>query len=495
MLQSKFCSFGRASPDPGFASLRLPASAFLLEYTMSIELDDQEARETVRTDLDRTLVVEAAAGTGKTTALVGRIIEVIREGRGELAGIVAVTFTEKASGELKLRLRTEIEKARRDAQGEARARLEKGLAQLEEAHIGTIHGFCSDLLKERPLQADVDPLFEVATDDQAERLYRKAFDRWLEEKLGDPPPGIRRLLRGPLMRDIGPVNRLYQAGRDLVDRRDFPTLWEIRPFAREPFINETVDRLLRLAEKAAKCRNPEDYLYRNLAGLVSFAAELKRREQASSQRDYDYLEHRLPGLDLGKWKGRGPYAEGVSRGELLEERDSLKEALTDFRKKSGADLAAHLQKELKELVDRYIAIMKKAGLLDFLDLLVRARDLLLSSVELRRELQHRFTHIFVDEFQDTDPLQAEILLLLASDDPEFSDWQKRSSYPRQAVHRGGSQAIHLSVSPRRCGALRANQTTAHQTGSRTRSLERELPSRTRDSRSGQRFDLVRDDGL
>jgi len=317
---------------------------------MNIELDDHEAREKVRTGLDLTLVVEAAAGTGKTTALVGRIIEVIRQGRGELAQIVAVTFTEKASGELKLRLRTELEKARRSARGETLTRLEKGLAQLEEAHIGTIHGFCSDLLKERPLQAGVDPLFEVATDDEAERLYRKAFDRWLEEKLSDPPPGIRRLLREPLKRDIGPVNQLYKAGRDLVDRRDFPTLWEIRPFAREPFVDELVDRLLSFAEKAAKCRNPDDYLYRNFVELLSFAAELERREQASGQRDYDYLEHRLPGLDLGKWKVRGPYAEGVSRSEMLEERDSLKEALTDFRKKSGADLAARLQNELQELV-------------------------------------------------------------------------------------------------------------------------------------------------
>ncbi len=440
---------------------------------MTIELDDHEARETVRTGLDRTLVVEAAAGTGKTTALVGRIIEVIREGRGKLAGIVAVTFTEKASGELKLRLRTDLEKARREAEGETRNRLEKGLSQLEEAHIGTIHGFCSDLLKERPLQAGVDPLFEVATDDEAERLYRKAFDRWLEEKLADPPEGIRRLLREPLKRELGPVNRLYQAGRDLIDRRDFPALWEIRPFARDPFIGELVDRALRLAEKAGKCRNPKDYLYQNLEGLVSFAAELKRREQTSGQRDYDYLEHRLPGLDLGKWKGRGPYAEGVSRSELLEERDSLKETLTDFRKKSGADLAAHLQKDMQDLVERYIALMEKAGLLDFLDLLVRARDLLLSSIELRRNLQKRFTHIFVDEFQDTDPLQAEILLLLASDDPEISDWQRVRPIPgklfivadpKQSIYRFrradvslyeqikqrlidvGAELVHLSVS-------------------------------------------------
>ena len=137
---------------------------------MTTPLADQHYRDIINDALDKTLVVEAAAGTGKTTALVGRIIEIIRSGRGELRGLVAVTFTEKAAGELKLRLRGELERARQEADDDVvRARLETGLAQLEEAHIGTIHGFCSDLLKERPLQAQVDPLFEVATENETER--------------------------------------------------------------------------------------------------------------------------------------------------------------------------------------------------------------------------------------------------------------------------------------------------------------------------------------
>ncbi|MFQ5789264.1 MAG: UvrD-helicase domain-containing protein [Acidobacteriota bacterium] len=393
---------------------------------MSVELADEQARETVRTALGRTLVVEAAAGTGKTTALVGRIIQVIRSGRGELARLVAVTFTEKAAGELKLRLRTELENARRQAAPDPKTleRLEKGLSQLEEARIGTIHGFCADLLKERPLQARVDPLFEVATEDEARRLYRRVFNRWLEEKLNDPPPGIRRLLRHPANREEGPVERLERAGWELIDRRDFPARWEIRPFERETEIDGLVSRALHLHERSSGCPNPRDYLYRGFAGLRSFVAELTRQEKAAGQRDYDYLEHGLPSLRLGNWKGRGRYADGVSREELLEERDSLKEAFKGFRKRAGADLAAHLQNELAELIERYQIMKEKAGRLDFLDLLVGARDLLLHDVALRRELQERFTHIFVDEFQDTDPLQAEILLLLASDDPSVDDWRK-----------------------------------------------------------------------
>ena len=126
-------------------------------------LDDAGARRRIREDLGATLIVEAAAGTGKTTMLVARIIAVLRAGMAELERVVAVTFTEKAAGEMKLRLRAELEKARNDgaATAEERANLHRALAQLEVARIGTIHSLCADLLREFPVEARVDPLFEV----------------------------------------------------------------------------------------------------------------------------------------------------------------------------------------------------------------------------------------------------------------------------------------------------------------------------------------------
>src|SRR5580704_19398619 len=97
---------------------------------------DQRVRERIRHDLDTTLIIEAAAGTGKTTELVNRIIAVIASGRARLKAIVAVTFTEKAAGELKLRLREEIERARHDEQSfndAERENLLGALPELEEA--------------------------------------------------------------------------------------------------------------------------------------------------------------------------------------------------------------------------------------------------------------------------------------------------------------------------------------------------------------------------
>src|SRR5689334_7779764 len=107
---------------------------------------DQDARRAIVEDLDETLVVEAAAGTGKTTELINRILRVLATGRATMKEIVAVTFTEKAAGELKLRLRKRLEKDRAAGtiDGDTRTRLDLALETLEEAHVYTIHGFCAE---------------------------------------------------------------------------------------------------------------------------------------------------------------------------------------------------------------------------------------------------------------------------------------------------------------------------------------------------------------
>src|SRR3982074_1229524 len=159
------------------------------------DLADANARSRISAEFGTTFFVEAAAGTGKTTALVGRIVGLIRSGRGALARTVAVTFTEKAAGEMKLGLPPQIERARADATPEERTRLDRALEELELARIGTIHAFCGDLLSERPIEAGVDPLFTVAAEDEAGALADEAFERWLERMLADPPEGPRRILR------------------------------------------------------------------------------------------------------------------------------------------------------------------------------------------------------------------------------------------------------------------------------------------------------------
>src|SRR5258706_2007717 len=156
-------------------------------------LDDRAARERIRTSLGESLLVEASAGTGKTTELIARIVSVLGSGATTIDHIVAVTFTNKAAGELKLRVRQELDSARDTAGTEAeRKNIEEALEHLEEASIGTIHSFCAQILRERPVEARVDPAFEELSEQESGRLYQRAFRAWLERRLGQASPGLGR---------------------------------------------------------------------------------------------------------------------------------------------------------------------------------------------------------------------------------------------------------------------------------------------------------------
>jgi ATP-dependent helicase/nuclease subunit A len=397
-------------------------------------LADQDARDRVAQDLDATLVVEAAAGTGKTSALVARIVAALAAGRARLDRVVAVTFTEAAAGELKLRLRTEIERARQDPARPARARelLTAALPQLEEARIGTIHSFCNDLLRERPVAAGVDPLFQVAAEDLAEGLLARAFDRWFEHKLAAPGEGVRRILRRVGRSADGPRAMLRNAAAELVWRRDFPAPWRhAAAFDRERAIDGILEEIAALGAHA-RSGDPEDYFVRSLAELARFADEARRREEVRGERDYDGLEAGLIALlreRHWRWTGFRRTQPGFDKGALLDRREALKLRLQQFVADAGADLAPKLRDELWAVVQAYEELKRRAGCLDFLDLLLDARTLVRDHPDVRRELQERFTHLFVDEFQDTDPLQVELLMLLAADDPAEGDWRRVRPVP------------------------------------------------------------------
>ncbi|WP_420447719.1 UvrD-helicase domain-containing protein [Candidatus Palauibacter sp.] len=389
-------------------------------------LADQEARDAIRNDLDDTLFVEAAAGTGKTTALVGRIVEVLRRGLGKLEDIVAVTFTEKAAGEMKLRLRAEIETSRLGEESEeGRAHLSLALEKLELAHIGTIHGFCADLLRERPVEAGVDPAFRVAGEDEAGHLLDGAFEDWFEGALADPGPGVRRALRRRYARNSGgPRAALRAAAGSLVDQRDFDARWSRPEWDRKAQLDHALDLLRELAAFAPLASRPDDYLTQNLRHIERGVREIDLREKTRG-RDHDYLEAWLRPFVRARWRGwfwRGfrsrDFGGGLAKADVLARRDEVRAQIEEILHTADADLAAHLRDEVWPVTERFERAKRRQGCLDFVDLLIRARDLLRDDTEIRAHYRERFTRFFVDEFQDTDPLQVEILLLLCSEDPE-----------------------------------------------------------------------------
>lgn len=398
--------------------------------------EDAIARAAIREDLGTSLLVEAAAGTGKTTELVRRLVRVLETGRAEVGGIVAVTFTRKAAGELKLRLRQALDAARHEGlPSAARANVERAIAHLEEARIGTIHAFCADVLRERPVEAQVDPLFEELTEEDAGRLYAQVFRRWLEGALADLPEGLRRALGRGAAASSGRrtiTERIQDAGWRLIEWRDFPARWARPAFARAEDLGQLAEAAETLAMIAARCPFRSDELVKSLAPIRAFHEQRTRAGlDPRSAADADALEAALLELErdlsrvMGrrKMEGRGRLGEGLIRAEVVAARDRFRADLAAFRARANADLAALLQEDLGGLVRAYQEAKARAGKLDFADLLLRVKDLLRDAPDVRRYFQRKFTHLFVDEFQDTDPLQAEVLLLLAAEDPAVSDWR------------------------------------------------------------------------
>ncbi len=418
-------------------------------------LVDHVDRERIRTALTSTLVVEAAAGTGKTTELVWRMVNTLAAGHASIDGMVAVTFTEKAAGELKLRLREEIERARSGATGDERGRLEHALAHLEDAHVSTIHGFCADMLRQRPVEADVDPRFEVLLEPVANHVLDMVVEQWLAESLETPGEGVRRVLRRTFRGEdgeSGPRAALRRAVRDLADWRDFTTPWRRDPLDRRGRIAEVMAAVHDFATLSAGGA-PGDNLFADTGRIREFARQHPREipDGPLGEDVLDGLEALLGPLSRSEaftrcrtGSPRAPYAAGVTRDQVRTAHASLRALIDEVTAALDADLAAALQQELQPCLARYARAKADRGALDFTDLLVRARDLLQGDRLVRADFQRRFQRLFVDEFQDTDPIQAEILLLLAADTADQADWTRVCPIPgklfivgdpKQAIYR------------------------------------------------------------
>jgi len=394
----------------------------------------RENRQLIARELDQTLIVEAAAGTGKTTELVGRIVALIEHQRATIGQIVAVTFSEKAAGELKLRLREELERARARTSPESDTgrRLDAAVHDFEEAHVTTIHGFCAELLRERPVEARVDPAFTVLADAQAERLFEEAFTAWLHEQLGNAQEGVRRSLRRPVKwrfdddSEDGPIERLRVAARSLREWRDYSAPWRRPSYERQPAIKLLIGKLRAFADLVSKPIKRDDKFSASVTVAITTSQDIERQRRRVGdmvpEGTWDGWEAALVALADHRdfqhpKKGTGAaFAIGVTRDQAVQAHAELLRDLHAFRDLADADLAALLHEEMRACLQRYEARKQEAGALDFLDLLIKARDLVCDNLEVCREFRERFRVILVDEFQDTDSLQAELLLRLAGDD-------------------------------------------------------------------------------
>ena len=323
--------------------------------------------------------VSAGAGTGKTTVLVERFAEAVCERGLDVDSMLVITYTERAAGELRGRIRARLREAGR--QDLARS--------LDGAWISTIHGFCLRLLKAHPFAAGVDPRFRVVDDSQGRVIRSEAFEAALNDFCaGDDPERLRLLATygaSGLRRMLTTVyETLRSAGRELV-----------LELGERPGLEE---RLAELAE-AARCLAEDTEATDTARAAAAQAVELTVAPP---------LPDRL--LDLSGLRVR------TERGASFEEaRKAVEQAALDTLALQDREL---LQELLLGFADAYAAAKDRESALDFEDLQLRARDLLRDNAALREREQLRFRSIMVDEFQDTNRLQCEVVDLLTGSDTE-----------------------------------------------------------------------------
>ena len=382
---------------------------------------DHEARQRAIFDLDTSFCLEAGAGTGKTTILVERFLSIIRAGRAECPSVAAITFTEKAASEMKdipdqqTRQRTHFQRLT-DVE---RPLLEKARDDLERAQISTIHAFAAAILREFPLEASIDPDFQQLDAFDSAIFEDECFAEFFGQADRKHEAALRKLM--PLGRP--------QFCIDLLRSLTFHYYWDrssrvaggifeesaaadgnsgqrgsLDPSGHRDFLVSSASRLMDLVRSSSVLS--EDA---GLAEITSFQEEVRHLEVLEGQSLASRLiiiHPKQAKRNQNNWTPSESckYQKSLCR-EIAETHEEYCAAYMD-------DLREALSGWCIDFVDYADARKRQGGILDFDDLLINVRKVLEDSSVLEA-LRRRYRYILVDEFQDTDPLQAEIIMLLA----------------------------------------------------------------------------------
>jgi ATP-dependent helicase/nuclease subunit A len=335
--------------------------------------------------------VSAGAGTGKTLVLVERFATAVCDEGLDVGSVLVITYTERAAGELRARIRRELLDRGRDDLAR----------ELDGAWISTIHGFCHRLLKTYPFAAGLDPRFRVLDDSQARVLRGEAFEEALTQFCaGDDPRrlrllatygavGLRRMLTGV-------YETLRAAGRPL----------ELR-LGEGPALAQRLEAL----REAARCLVDEDGYEEQRAQAARLLELLERDRQAEDL------------LDLSEFATRGGPRERFESYEAA--RKAVEQAALDEVATRDRDL---LQELLEGFAVSYAGAKERESGVDFEDLQLIARDLLREHEEIKQREAWRFRAVMVDEFQDTNRLQCDLIDLIAGDELFFVGDEFQSIY-------------------------------------------------------------------
>jgi ATP-dependent helicase/nuclease subunit A len=383
---------------------------------------DQAERETILNELDTTMLVEASAGSGKTASMVGRMVALVREGKCSVETLAAITFTRKSAAELRARFQVALEKAVREAAGPARVRLTDAADHAQRCYIGTIHAFCARLLRERPVEAGVSLSFEELDEATDARLRTSAWQRHVDGLIAAGDPILAELEELGL--EIGSLGGCFVRFATYPDVEQWPA-----PAAELPPLAPVVEALRRYAAEIESLLPtlPDDSGNDKL--MPKYRRLVRMLRQANLDRLAELLEILAEFTPVTVVQKLWPGKKAQALAEL--------QRWDDFAAKYAMPLVEAWRHKrypvvlrvLQGAVAEYDRLRRESGGLNYQDLLLTAAKLLRDNAAVRRYFRRRFSHLLVDEFQDTDPIQAEVMLLLSADDPQQNQWRQCRPVP------------------------------------------------------------------
>lgn len=405
---------------------------------MSLIVPDQDARTRCVTDFSANLVVEAAAGTGKTTLMSCRVAMLLAQGHNPET-IAAISFTDASASELSKRIHSvvdellvgrvplELEAALPNGLSlEHRVTLEAAADHLDELTVTTIHSFCQQIIVDNAVEVKLDPGIKVADEMATDAMFDLAFSDWFANALSsgkaldrsvvvlaeDDPLEVERELR-----DLAKIRRQHRRAQpprpDFSARPDIELVDAIDAYARwvadHPFDKKTNDYVAGFDQ----LRTHYDGAF---AGEVDFDTLWRMtrppRIGAMKWKSFEFEAYRR----LGPWKK----AQGEEEGARLHEEvfalyGAVGDKLLALLAHIGSRMIWQLSGSMQAATGAYDEMKRRAAVMDFDDLLEHARDLVIGNPQVRDNVATRFPIILVDECQDSDILQIEILFAIAAD--------------------------------------------------------------------------------
>ena len=413
---------------------------------------DSDARSTIVKRLDQTLFVEASAGTGKTTSLVDRVVNLVATGTTTLDRIAAITFTEPAAAELRDRVRQRLEQAADDERcdGAERQRCRQGAADLDQAAIRTLHSFAAQLLHERPLEAGLPPGFDTTDEIAAGIRFNDAWSAWLNDAL-EGKSALAADLATALTLGMTPDDMrgvALEFHRNYADLRgiSFGTAPSSTPekassefpaTSAVPLLLDSALELERLCDFARL--GSEDPLVTHVHSKLPSLRRLAAADPGTPD-SFRLLVRLLP-ISSRSGNQRNWDVDPISGDNACS---ALKSTLKELHNAAVMEVAQARKACLLPILDAlrdfaldYVEQRRAEGRAEFHDLLIWARDLLRDNIEVRDHFRSRFSHVLIDEAQDTDPIQTEIAMFLAESVSEGTANESRPTSWQEIVPETG----------------------------------------------------------